>query len=209
MNKKYIITSIIVVFLVAITSVAILYLTHQKDAEQKHRQEVKQQQVVWKKYHDNKYGYTVSYQDGLTINTDHSNPSTFFGSSDWMKIGENGSDNVSFSDGIGGYGWMSVQVMDTPLSAKEYVAAMKKTETGAYGTPISVVDKEMVVSGVPAIVYHTEMKGYVYPDGIGENKNLILRKGNVLFIFGSRGNAETDNYFVQSVRFDSTTATGG
>jgi hypothetical protein len=155
--------------------------------------------IVWKEYRDVKYGYTISYEDTLTIKSDHSDASAFADYASWMKIGKNGSDSISFTDGADGFGWRSVVAMDTLLTPKEYLSAMKANEMEKDGSDVVVIDKETIISGIPAIIFHHETKGQPYPNG-DENTHVLLKSKDILFEFSARGGSG-DDHFIQSIQF--------
>ena len=162
--------------------------------------------VKWAKYHNEKYGFSVSYPDYLKItDSGRKNNPSYDEYMNWAKLGKNGTNEIIFSDGMLLF---AVDVIDTSLSLKDYTSAMLKAEKiknekegHQFSFTITVIDKETTISGLPAILFHQEINKESYPAS-GENKHLLVKKGDIMFEFQGRIGSPFDEKVIQSISFN-------
>lgn len=162
----------------------------------------------WNTYHNDKYGFSVSYLDYQKITAQAENNSSIYTHYQWTEVRKNGIYFVGFSDGDM---WESVvTVYETDLKLKEFVAKMleaEKMENDKYvskkidsGYLVTVIDSETSVSGHSAVLYHGYIKGT--KEHIAE-RHLLVKINRGIVDFNTRmGEPYYNTYFIQSVRFE-------
>lgn len=162
----------------------------------------------WYTYRDGKYGFSVTYLDYQNVRAETEMNTSNSKIYPWANLKKYGMYFVSFADGDM---WESVVwVFETDLPLKEFVSRKLEAEkkqndeynaknsTGGY--LVTVIDKETMVSGYHAVIYHGYIKG---DEGHIAERNLLVKTPQGIFQFTTRvGEPYYNNYFIESVKFD-------
>ncbi len=126
----------------------------------------------WVEYHNDKYGYTVSYPASMT------------------DRGVYGEVNVIYGDSLSGFA-----ITASSTTASDISDFLKQDTINNFPPNISIIENETAISGLPAAFTYI-------PNIPLENRgsSLYVKNGNIVFLFLANGFDTT--CFYNSIKFD-------